>query len=193
MLGLEDLPLLNASLNGLCACLLVVGYVLIKQGRETAHKRTMLAAFGVSCVFLTSYLIYHAYEGSTKFEQPQPIRGIYLSILMTHIVLAAAVPVLAIWTIWLGLTGRRQKHRKVARWTLPIWLYVSVTGVIIYVMLYHLYPPNPAAAIMGNCSKTTSAFAGPGSGPIFGRSTLFTDKSLPENLDLTPLNQRSYC
>lgn len=142
------LPLLNASLNSLCTVLLIVGYVLIKQGRVTAHKRTMLAAFAVSCVFLASYLVYHYYYGSTKFTEPQPIRGIYLTILISHIVLAAAVPVLAIWTIWLGLTDRRTKHRKVARWTLPIWLYVSVTGVVIYVMLYHLYPPKRDAAII---------------------------------------------
>ena len=140
MPGTENLPLLNASLNSLCTLLLVAGYVLIKKGRETAHKRVMLAAFGVSCLFLVSYVIYHASHGSTKFEQPQPIRGIYLAILISHILLAATVPVLAIWTIWLGLKDRREKHRKVARWTLPIWLYVSVTGVVIYVMLYHLYP-----------------------------------------------------
>ncbi|MCG8585717.1 MAG: DUF420 domain-containing protein [Pirellulales bacterium] len=142
------LPIVNASLNTLCTVLLIVGYVLIKQGRVTAHKRAMLAAFGVSCVFLVSYLVYHYYHGHTTFKHPQPVRGVYLTILVSHIVLAAAVPVLAIWTIWLGLKDRRVKHRKVARWTLPIWLYVSVTGVVIYVMLYHLYPPAAEAAII---------------------------------------------
>ena len=138
---LEHLPALNASLNGLAAVLLILGYLLIKQRRELAHKRVMLSAFGVSCLFLISYLIYHYQVGHTKFEQPQPVRGIYLAILASHILLAVVVPVLAIWTIWLGFTNQRAKHRKVARWTLPIWLYVSVTGVVIYVMLYHLYPP----------------------------------------------------
>jgi uncharacterized membrane protein YozB (DUF420 family) len=146
VLRIEDLPLLNALLNGLCTVLLIAGYVLIKQRREVAHKRTMLCAFGVSCLFLVSYLIYHYFARITKFTEPQPIRGIYLTILFSHIVLATLVPVLASWTIWLGLTDRRARHRQVARWTLPIWLYVSVTGVVIYVMLYHLFPAADKAA-----------------------------------------------
>jgi uncharacterized membrane protein YozB (DUF420 family) len=148
----------NASLNALATVLLVIGFLLIKQGRVLAHKRVMLAAFAVSCVFLVCYLWYHYLEGSVKFTHPGFVRYVYLTILLTHIVLAAAVPVLAIWTIYLGLratgefgrgdasaTGEdlavyRAKHRRLAWWTWPIWLYVSVTGVVVYVMLYHLWP-----------------------------------------------------
>lgn len=136
----EQLPALNASLNLLATVLLVTGYVLIRQHREAAHKRAMLAAFGVSTVFLVSYLIYHNAAGHVRFTGPQPARTIYLVILLTHIVLAALVPFLAVGTIYLGLAGRLAAHRRLARWTLPIWLYVSITGVVVYVMLYQLYP-----------------------------------------------------
>lgn len=150
----RDLPTLNAALNSLATILLVVGYVLIKQRRETAHKRTMLSAFGVSIVFLVSYLAYHqllyVHEGirGVPFAGPQPVRTLYYAMLISHVVLAAAVPLLAVGTIYYGLKDRRETHRKWARWAFPIWLYVSVTGVLIYVMLYHVYPAATPISIM---------------------------------------------
>jgi uncharacterized membrane protein YozB (DUF420 family) len=139
----DILPHVNASLNSLATVLLVVGYVLIKQRLERAHKTTMLACFGVSVVFLVSYLVYHAIAGSRPFPETAPvlIRRFYYAILITHVVLAAAVPFLAIATIVLGLKDRRAAHRRWAKITFPIWLYVSVTGVIVYVMLYQVFPP----------------------------------------------------
>jgi uncharacterized membrane protein YozB (DUF420 family) len=139
----HQLPAVNAALNALATVLLISGWLLIKARRETAHKRVMLAAFVVSIAFLACYLVYHYHVGSVRFTGPSSVRVVYLAILASHVVLAAVVPVLAVITIYLGLTDRRQKHRRLARWTLPIWLYVSVTGVVIYVMLYQLYP-NPA-------------------------------------------------
>lgn len=139
--GVEQLPAVNATLNGLAAVLLVAGWLLIKARRERAHKNAMLAAFGVSVAFLVCYLVYHYQVGSVKFVGPSGVRTVYLAILLTHVVLAATVPFLAGITIYLGLADRRLRHRQLARWTFPIWLYVSITGVVIYVMLYHLYPP----------------------------------------------------
>jgi uncharacterized membrane protein YozB (DUF420 family) len=139
------LPHVNASLNALATVLLVAGYVLIKRRQEAAHKWTMLACFAVSVVFLASYLTYHYHlEGvSKRFPSypPPAVRYFYYSILLTHIVLAAAVPFLAIATIWLGLADRRRAHSRLAWWTFPIWLYVSITGVVVYLMLYQIYPP----------------------------------------------------
>ncbi len=154
MLTVEQLPAVNATLNAVAALLLVVGWGQIKRGREIAHRNTMLAAFGVSVLFLISYLVYHFNVGSVKFAGPAGVRTIYLVILFSHIVLAAAVPFLAIITIYLGLRDRRPRHRQFARWTFPIWLYVSITGVVIYVMLYHLYPSPAAASIMRLASPT---------------------------------------
>ena len=147
------LPAADATLNGIAALLLVIGYKLIKQGRELAHKRVMLAAFGVSTVFLACYLTYHigarlTGRGELRFAGPPPINYVYYVILISHVLLAFTVPVLAIATIWLGLKDRREAHRRLAWWTFPIWLYVSVTGVVIYVMLYHLYPPSSANFII---------------------------------------------
>ncbi len=163
---------MNATLNALAAVLLVIGLVMIKRGRVMAHKRVMLTAFGVSVAFLVCYLWYHYLVGSVKFTHPGPVRYVYYAILLSHVLLAFTVPVLAIWTIYLGLRatgccqeppgtsfagtiGRdrrcrakgqpvavyRAKHRRLAHWTYPIWLYVSVTGVVVYLMLYHLWPP----------------------------------------------------
>ena len=150
MLGIpvEQLPSVNATLNAIAAALLVWGYVLIRRRREQAHKIVMLSAFGVSCVFLVCYLVYHYQVGSVRFEGPPLVRQLYLAMLLSHIVLAAAVPVLAGVTIYLGYRDRRIRHRRWARWTLPIWLYVSVTGVLIYVLLYHVYPPAGRRPIM---------------------------------------------
>lgn len=131
------LPTVNASLNGLATVLLAVGLVFIKAGKVQAHKRTMLGAFGVSVAFLVSYLIYHGFAGSKPFTGTGVVRVVYFLILVTHIVLAAAVPVLAIITIRRGLKEDWPAHRRIARWTWPIWMYVSITGVVIYLMLYH--------------------------------------------------------
>lgn len=132
----HDLPKLNATLNATAAVLLVWAYVLIRKGRKNAHRKVMLTAFGVSTVFLISYLVYHAQVGSVKYPHPGAMRTVYLSILFTHTALAATVPVLAIITLRRALKGKFDRHRRIARWTLPIWLYVSVTGVIVYLMLY---------------------------------------------------------
>jgi len=136
LIRLEDLPQLNAVLNATAAVLLVCAYILIRRGRREAHKRVMLAAFTVSVLFLISYLTYHAQVGSVHYPHSGAIRSVYLSILFTHTVLAAAVPVLAIVTLRRGLRGNFVRHKAIARWTLPIWLYVSVTGVVVYLMLY---------------------------------------------------------
>ncbi len=137
-MDLRDLPALNAVLNATAAVLLVWGFTLIRLGRKRAHRRVMLAAFGVSCLFLVSYLVYHSQVGTVRFQKTGLIRQVYLGILLTHTVLAAAVPPLAIVTLSRGLRGRFDRHRKIARWTLPVWLYVSVTGVVVYWMLYRL-------------------------------------------------------
>jgi putative membrane protein len=138
--AIPPLATADAVLNSIAALLLVSGYALIKRGHETVHKWTMLAALGVSSAFLICYLTYHLTAEPTTFGGSGPIRGLYLSILISHVTLAATVPVLAIWTAILGLKDRRRAHRKLAWWTFPIWLYVSITGVIVYLMLYHLYP-----------------------------------------------------
>jgi uncharacterized membrane protein YozB (DUF420 family) len=138
VISVHDLPAVNAILNATAAVLLVWGYTLIRRHRQQTHKRVMLAAFATSCVFLVCYLVYHAQVGSVKFQHPGAIRVVYLSILATHTVLAACVPVLAIITLRRGLAARFDKHRAIARWTLPIWLYVSVTGVVVYLMLYKM-------------------------------------------------------
>jgi len=135
-MSVHDLPALNATLNGTCALLLVYGYTLIRRGRKQQHKRVMIAAFVVSILFLISYLIYHAQVGSVRYPHEGPMRTVYLSILFTHTVLAATVPILAIITLRRALRGKFDRHRAIARWTLPIWLYVSVTGVVVYLMLY---------------------------------------------------------
>jgi len=133
---LRDLPTLNALLNGTSAALLVTGWLLIRAGRRDAHRRAMTAAFACSVLFLVSYLTYHAQMGSVRFTGRGSVRTVYLAILLTHTVLAAAVAPLAVTAFLLARKGRFETHRKLARWTLPLWLYVSVTGVVIYVMLY---------------------------------------------------------
>ena len=135
---IDSLPGLNACLNALSAVLLVMGYRFIRSGNREAHRKTMLTAFGVSVVFLISYLVFHAARGAVYFQGTGLIRAVYLTILGTHTVLAAAVPVLAIITLRRGLKGMNAKHKKIARWTLPIWIYVSVTGVVVYWMLYQM-------------------------------------------------------
>jgi putative membrane protein len=135
---LSDLPALNAFLNATAAILLVVGYSLIRAGQIRRHRAVMISACVVSAMFLTSYVIYHANIGSKPFQGQGTIRVVYFTILLTHVVLAAAVVPLALITLSRGLRARFDRHVAIARWTLPIWLYVSVTGVIVYVMLYRL-------------------------------------------------------
>jgi uncharacterized membrane protein YozB (DUF420 family) len=137
-MGIHDLPAINATLNATSAVLLLFGYRFIRTGRRDLHRKTMLAAFCTSILFLICYLVYHAQVGSVRFEHTGLIRAVYLTILGTHTVLAAAVPVLAILTLRRALRGDFARHRKLALWTLPIWLYVSVTGVVVYFMLYWL-------------------------------------------------------
>ena len=132
------LPSVNAALNATAAVLLIWGYTLIRRKRIETHRKVMTAAFVVSCLFLVCYLVYHYQVGTVRFTGSGAIRAIYFSILGTHTVLAAMVPVLAIITLRRGLAARFDRHRQIARWTLPIWLYVSVTGVVVYLMLYHL-------------------------------------------------------
>jgi uncharacterized membrane protein YozB (DUF420 family) len=132
----EDLPAVNATLNALSGVLLLLGYIQIRSRRPEAHRRFMLAAFGASTLFLVSYLVYHAQVGSVRFTRQGFVRPLYFSILISHVVLAAAVLPLALVTLSRGLAARFASHRAIARWTLPIWLYVSVTGVLVYVLLY---------------------------------------------------------
>ena len=140
LLAVHPLATLNALLNALSAALLVAGWVAIRKGRVHAHRRAMTAAFALSAVFLASYLAYHWTVGHVVFAGPPAVRGVYLAILASHVVLATAVPVLALRMFFLAARGRFDAHRRLGRITLPIWLYVSVTGVIIYLMLYHLWP-----------------------------------------------------
>ena len=135
---ITDLPGVNASLNALAGVLLVAGFAFIRSGRREAHKRCMLAAFGCSVLFLVSYLYYHSQVGSVRFQGQGMVRTFYLSLLLTHTVLAATVPFLALITLVQGLRERFDRHVRIARWTLPIWLYVSVTGVVVYWMLYRV-------------------------------------------------------
>jgi uncharacterized membrane protein YozB (DUF420 family) len=134
--SLTDLPAVNASLNAISAILLVIGFVLIRRRRIVQHRRVMIAAFSTSTLFLICYVIYHANVGSKPFTGQGPVRSLYFFILITHIVLAAFVPPMALVTLVRGLRARYDRHARLARWTLPIWLYVSVTGVIVYLMLY---------------------------------------------------------
>jgi uncharacterized membrane protein YozB (DUF420 family) len=136
MIPVEQLPTLNAALNAICTLLLVIAYRHIRAGRIEQHRRTMLAAFATSVVFLISYLIYHWHVGSKPYTGEGVMRTIYFAILIPHIILAAAVVPLALVTLRRGLIRDDVKHRKIAKITLPIWLFVSVTGVIVYAMLY---------------------------------------------------------
>ena len=133
-----DLPGVNATLNAISAALLTVGYVLIRSGRIAQHRACMLAACGTSTLFLASYVVYHLNVGSVPFTREGPIRAVYFTVLITHIVLAALILPLALVTLLRALRARFAAHAALARWTLPIWLYVSVTGVAVYWMLYRM-------------------------------------------------------
>lgn len=133
----SDLPALNATLNGISALLLTGGYAMIRRRRVAAHRACMLAAWVTSMVFLASYSVYHAFAGSKPYPGQGSMRLVYFAILISHVVLAAAILPLAVTTLARALGGRYPAHASLARWTLPIWLYVSLTGVVVYVMLYH--------------------------------------------------------
>ena len=137
-MSLTDLPTVNAFLNGSATALLVAGFLLIRSGRREAHRRVMVSAFACSALFLVSYLVYHAGVGSVRFRGTGTVRTVYLGILLTHTLLAAAVPFLAVAALALAAKGRLETHRRLARVTLPVWLYVSVTGVVVYLMLYRM-------------------------------------------------------
>ncbi|HMK38923.1 MAG TPA: DUF420 domain-containing protein [Bacteroidota bacterium] len=139
-MGVHDLPLLNAVLNGSSALCLVAGYYFVRRRRIRNHRSCMIAAFVCSSLFLASYIVYHANVGSVRFTGEGSFRVVYFTVLISHTILAAAVPPLAIITLKRGLMARFDSHRKIARWTLPVWLYVSVTGVAIYMMLYRFFP-----------------------------------------------------
>lgn len=135
----SDLPALNATLNATAAVLLAVGWILIRRGRIAQHRAVMIAAFCTSVLFLISYLTYHAQIGSKHFPGTGAVRIVYFTILLTHTVLAATIVPLVLITLSRGLKRRDARHRAIARWTMPLWMYVSVTGVVVYVMLYRLY------------------------------------------------------
>jgi uncharacterized membrane protein YozB (DUF420 family) len=135
-----SVPAINAILNGSSALLIAIGYWQIRQKNRGAHRACMLAAFVTSTIFLISYLAYHARHGSTHFTGQGWIRPVYFTILGTHTFLAAAVVPLVIFTLYRARREQFARHKKIARWTLPIWFYVSITGVIIYLLLYQLYP-----------------------------------------------------
>jgi uncharacterized membrane protein YozB (DUF420 family) len=135
-MSVEDLPAVNATLNGVAGLLLLIGFLLIRSRHINLHRRFMIGAFATSALFLISYVVYHAQVGSVRFTRQGFVRPLYFTILVTHVTLAAAVLPLAIVTLTRGLNGRFRAHRTIARWTLPIWLYVSVTGVLVYVLLY---------------------------------------------------------
>ena len=135
---ISDLPGLNASLNALSTLFLTTGYILIRRGDRTLHKRCMLAALITSSLFLVSYVIYHANAGSRPFTEQGTIRIVYFTVLVTHVVLAIAVLPLALMTTARGLWSQFDRHVRIARWALPVWLYVSVTGVLVYWMLYQM-------------------------------------------------------
>jgi uncharacterized membrane protein YozB (DUF420 family) len=135
-MDIHSLPAVNATLNAISGVLLVAGYLLMRARRIDLHRRVMTAAFATSSLFLICYLVYHANVGSVRFTRPGFVRPLYFTILITHVTLAATVPPLAIITLSRGLKARYPQHRRIARWTFPVWLYVSVTGVLVYVLLY---------------------------------------------------------
>jgi uncharacterized membrane protein YozB (DUF420 family) len=136
MISVHDLPAVNASLNALSGVLLLCGYTLIRLRRIALHRRFMIAAFSASSLFLICYVVYHAQVGSVPFTRQGFVRPLYFTILITHVALAFTLLPLAIVTLSRGLKARHPQHRRIARWTFPIWLYVSVTGVLVYVLLY---------------------------------------------------------
>ena len=138
MIDYTVLPMVNATLNAVSGVFLLIGYVLIRQRRITAHRNAMLGAFGSSTLFLISYLTYHYQIGSRPFTGQGPLRIVYFAVLISHVILAAAILPMAISTLTKGLRGKYPEHKRIAKWTFPTWMYVSVTGVIVYLMLYQM-------------------------------------------------------
>lgn len=137
-MSVSDLPALNATLNATAAVLLAIGWTLIRRGRVEQHRKVMIAAFCVSIAFLISYLVYHAQVGSVRFTKQGAIRIVYFAILISHTILAAAIVPMVLLSLSRGLKRQDVRHRAIARWTMPLWLYVSITGVVVYLMLYRL-------------------------------------------------------
>ena len=151
---IQDLPIINACLNALATVFLMLGYLFIRQGNKTAHKKCMISAFLTSAVFLTCYLIYHFNtEVVTRFVNPSWFRPIYLVILITHVILAVVILPLIFMTFSRALKARYELHKKIAKWTWPLWMYVSITGVLIYLLLYQIFPqPKPIPKAQKNPS-----------------------------------------
>jgi putative membrane protein len=140
-MSVSDLPAVNATLNSVSAILLLIGYIQIRRGNQAAHRNCMVAAFVTSTLFLVSYLTYHFLtETLTRFTDPTWFRPIYLVILLTHTVLAMVLVPMVLVTLYRAVRGQFDKHRRIARWTWPVWIYVSVTGVVIYLLLYQVFP-----------------------------------------------------
>lgn len=133
-----DLPALNATLNAISFVFLVTGYIFIRKGQWQRHRACMIGALVMSALFLTSYVIYHLQVGSVPFKKTGWIRTVYFAVLIPHVILAAAIVPLILVTVSRALSRRFDKHRRIARWTLPLWLYVSITGVVVYLMLYQM-------------------------------------------------------
>lgn len=146
MLSYSSLAPLNAALNAVAAALLLAGFRFIRRRRVRAHRACMLSAFAVSALFLTSYLTYHYHVGDVRFQGQGWIRPVYFTMLISHVALAVAIVPLAIVTLSRALAARFDSHRRIARWTWPLWMYVSVTGVLVYLMVYQLYPAPPPRA-----------------------------------------------
>jgi len=139
-MSLSDLPAVNACLNSLSAILLAIGYAFIRRNNVTAHRNCMIGAFLVSTIFLICYLVYHFNAGRTVFKEPAWFRPLYLVLLLSHTVLAVVIVPMVLITLSRALKQRFDRHRQIARWTWPLWMYVSVTGVIIYLLLYQIFP-----------------------------------------------------
>ena len=145
-MSIHDLPAVNASLNGLSAIFLTLGFIFIKRGNKISHRNCMISAFCTSILFLICYMVYHSYRykvlhvGPTQFLEPRWFRPVYLAILLTHTVLAIIIVPLILITLWRAKTERFELHKKIARWTWPLWMYVSVTGVVVYLLLYQIFP-----------------------------------------------------
>jgi putative membrane protein len=146
MIDYYSLAPLNSILNAIAAVLLMAGFVFVRKRWVRAHRACMLSAVVVSTVFFISYVTYHYHVGDVRFQGHGVIRPIYFTILVTHVILAAAIVPLVLVTLWRALSGNFSRHRRIARWTLPIWMYVSITGVVVYVMCYRMYPPGYSVA-----------------------------------------------
>jgi uncharacterized membrane protein YozB (DUF420 family) len=138
MISVTDLPAVNATLNAIATVFLVVGWVFVRRGAVERHRLSMIAALACSALFLASYVVYHYHAGSRPFTGTGPIRAVYFTILITHVILAMAIVPMVLLTVVHAWRARFDRHRRIARWTLPLWLYVSVTGVIVYLMLYQM-------------------------------------------------------